>query len=67
MGTIIEASATATATANRAIDDPGALQLADAAARSCLERADRSAEELDLLINAASSTTRSSASRRSRL
>ena len=32
--------------------DPGALELADAAARSCLERANRTAEELDLLINA---------------
>ena len=31
---------------------PGALELADAAARSCLERADRTADELDLLINA---------------
>ncbi len=31
---------------------PGALELADAAARSCLERADRTAEELGLLINA---------------
>ncbi|MGZ5324747.1 MAG: 3-oxoacyl-[acyl-carrier-protein] synthase III C-terminal domain-containing protein [Solirubrobacterales bacterium] len=47
MGTIIEA--TATATADRA---PGALKLADAAARSCLERANRSANEVDLLINA---------------
>ena len=52
MGTIIEASATATATANRRSLNPGALQLADAAARSCLERADRSADDLDLLINA---------------
>ena len=47
MGTIIEA--TATATADR---PPGALKLADAAARSCLERANRSADEVDLLINA---------------
>ena len=46
MGTIIEA--TATATADR---PPGALKLADAAARSCLERANRSADEVDLLIN----------------
>jgi 3-oxoacyl-[acyl-carrier-protein] synthase-3 len=47
MGTVIEA--TATATADR---PPGALKLADAAARSCLERANRSADEVDLLINA---------------
>jgi len=52
MGTIIEASATATARANQRSLTPGALQLADAAARSCLERAERTAEELDLLINA---------------
>ncbi len=52
MGTIIEASATATATVHQRSLTPGALQLADAAARSCLERADRTAEELDLLINA---------------
>jgi 3-oxoacyl-[acyl-carrier-protein] synthase III len=50
MGTIIEASATATA--RRRPFAPGALKLADAAARSCLERADRTAEELDLLIDA---------------
>ena len=30
----------------------GALKLADAAARSCLDRANRNAEEVDLLINA---------------
>jgi 3-oxoacyl-[acyl-carrier-protein] synthase III len=47
MGTIIEA--TAIATAHRR---PGALELADGAARSCLERANRTAEEVDLLINA---------------
>lgn len=47
MGTIIEA--TATATAQR---PPGALKLADAAGRSCLERAQRAADEVDLLINA---------------
>jgi 3-oxoacyl-[acyl-carrier-protein] synthase-3 len=47
MGTVIEA--TATATADR---PPGALKLADAAALSCLERANRSADEVDLLINA---------------
>ena len=52
MGTIIEASATATAGAHRRSLSPGALELADAAARTCLERADRTAEELDLLINA---------------
>jgi 3-oxoacyl-[acyl-carrier-protein] synthase III len=50
MGTIIEASATASA--NGRPRGPGALKLADAAARSCLERANRTAEELDLLINA---------------
>jgi 3-oxoacyl-[acyl-carrier-protein] synthase III len=48
MGTIIEASATATA--HRGV--PGALNLADAAARSCLGRASRAPDELDLLINA---------------
>jgi 3-oxoacyl-[acyl-carrier-protein] synthase III len=52
MGTIIEASAMATAAAHQRTLSPGALELADAAARSCLERADRSPEELDLLINA---------------
>jgi 3-oxoacyl-[acyl-carrier-protein] synthase III len=52
MGTIIEASATATASAHQRSLTLGALELADAAARSCLERADRTAEELDLLINA---------------
>jgi 3-oxoacyl-[acyl-carrier-protein] synthase-3 len=46
MGTIIEATATA------AGGSSGALGLADAAARLCLERADRTAEEVDLLINA---------------
>jgi 3-oxoacyl-[acyl-carrier-protein] synthase III len=52
MGTIIEASATAIASAHQRSMTLGALELADAAARSCLERADRTAEELDLLINA---------------
>jgi 3-oxoacyl-[acyl-carrier-protein] synthase-3 len=52
MGTIIEASATATAAAHRRSLTSGALELADAAARSCLERADRTADELHLLINA---------------
>jgi 3-oxoacyl-[acyl-carrier-protein] synthase III len=51
MGTIIEASATATAEAHQRTMNPGALELADAAARSCLERANRTADELDLLIN----------------
>lgn len=50
MGTIIEASATASANGRQRA--PGALELADAAARACLERANRTAEELDLLINA---------------
>jgi len=52
MGTIIEASATATAAEHRRSLSPGSLELADAAARSCLARAGRTAEELDLLINA---------------
>jgi 3-oxoacyl-[acyl-carrier-protein] synthase III len=52
MGTIIEASATATATAFQRSLTPGALELADAAARLCLERANRTAGELDLLISA---------------
>ena len=51
MGTVIEASAIATAAAHQRSMTPGALELADAAARSCLERASRSAEELDLLVN----------------
>ena len=50
MGTIIEA--TATATAQQRSMAPGALEAVDAAARTCLERADRTAGELDLLINA---------------
>jgi len=50
MGTIIEASATATAHPRPFA--PGARKLADAAARLCLERADRTVDELDLLINA---------------
>ena len=52
MGTIIEASAIATAAEHRRSLSTGALELADAAIRSCLERADRTAGELDLLINA---------------
>ena len=47
MGTIIEATATAEGGLL-----PGALGLADAAARLCLQRAKRTAEEVDLLINA---------------
>jgi 3-oxoacyl-[acyl-carrier-protein] synthase-3 len=50
MGTIIEA--TATASAHRRRPAPGALKLADAAARLCLQRAGRAPAELDLLINA---------------
>ncbi len=50
MGTIIEA--TASATAHRHPRAPGALKLADSAARTCLDRANRTAHELDLLINA---------------
>jgi len=50
MGTIIEASAIATA--HRGPFAPGARKLADAAARLCLERAGRTAEDVDLLINA---------------
>ena len=49
MGTIIEASATATADGGSPSE---ALTLADAAACSCLERAHRTANEVDLLINA---------------
>ena len=44
MDTIIEATATATATAHQRSMTPGALELADAAARACLERANRTAE-----------------------
>jgi len=49
MGTVIEASAAATVH-HRPLA-PGARKLADAAARTCLERAGRTADELDLLIN----------------
>lgn len=52
MGTVIEASAIATAAAHQRTLAPGALELADIAARLCLERANRTADELDLLINA---------------
>jgi 3-oxoacyl-[acyl-carrier-protein] synthase III len=50
MGTIIEA--TAIAVAQERSMAPGALEAVDAAARLCLERAGRTAGELDLLINA---------------
>ena len=48
MGTIVEATAIATA------DDgsPSAIELADQAARACLERAGRSPDDVQLLINA---------------
>jgi 3-oxoacyl-[acyl-carrier-protein] synthase-3 len=52
MGSIIEASAMATAAEHQRSMSTGALELADAAIRSCLTRADRTAAELDLLINA---------------
>ena len=52
MGTIMEASASATAAEQRRSRRTGAVELADAAIRSCLQRADRTAGELDLLINA---------------
>jgi 3-oxoacyl-[acyl-carrier-protein] synthase-3 len=50
MGTIIEATATAKAQ-DRSMTS-GALEAVDTAARSCLDRAQRTAGELDLLINA---------------
>lgn len=48
MGTVVEASAIATASS-----DPvaGAVRLADAAARACMERAHRRSDDLQLLIN----------------
>jgi 3-oxoacyl-[acyl-carrier-protein] synthase III len=49
VGTIIEA--TTSATAQQRSMAPGALEAVDAAARSCLKRANRTADELDLLIN----------------
>ena len=49
MGTIIEA--TATVVAQERSMAPGALEAVDDAARSCLDRAGRTAGELDLLIN----------------
>ena len=63
MGTIIEAVATATADGE---PSAGAVALADAAARSCLERANRTADDVDLLINAGVYLDATSASRRSR-
>jgi 3-oxoacyl-[acyl-carrier-protein] synthase III len=50
MGTIVEASAIATA-GDRA-RSPSAIELADAAARVCLERADRGPDDVQVLINA---------------
>lgn len=49
MGTIVEA--TATATAHRRLHGPGSLKLAESAATLCLERADRTTDQVDLLIN----------------
>lgn len=49
MGTVIEASAIATPDGDPSV---GAIALADAAARSCLERARRAADDVQLLINA---------------
>lgn len=51
MGTVIEATAIATAH-ERSLTPGSSLELADAAARSCLDHAHRTADELDLLINA---------------
>ena len=50
MGTVIEA--TAIATANGRAGSQSAVKLADAAARACLQRAGRSPDDLQLLINA---------------
>jgi 3-oxoacyl-[acyl-carrier-protein] synthase-3 len=50
MGTVIDA--TAIATADCRSGPPSAVELADAAARACLERAERSPDDLQLLINA---------------
>ena len=50
MGTIIEA--TATATADYRSPSASAIELADSAARECLERTHRSPDDLQLLINA---------------
>ena len=50
MGTVVEA--TATAFADERLQAASAIELADAAARTCLERASRSPEDVQLLINA---------------
>jgi 3-oxoacyl-[acyl-carrier-protein] synthase III len=49
MGTVVEASAVATADGDPTV---GAIGLADAAARACLERAHRAPDDVQLLINA---------------
>lgn len=49
MGTVVEASAIAIPGSDPAV---GAVHLADAAARACMERAHRSPDDLQLLINA---------------
>lgn len=48
MGTVVEASAIATAGGD---PSTGAVRLADAAARACMERAHRAARDVQLLIN----------------
>jgi 3-oxoacyl-[acyl-carrier-protein] synthase III len=50
MGTIVEA--TAIATADDRSQSASAIELANAAARACLERADRTPDDVQLLINA---------------
>jgi 3-oxoacyl-[acyl-carrier-protein] synthase-3 len=50
MGTVIEA--TAFATADGRSGPPGAVELADAAARACLQRAGCATDDVQLLINA---------------
>ena len=50
MGAVVEA--TATAVADEPSQAASAIELADAAARTCLERAGRSPEDVQLLINA---------------
>ena len=49
MGTVVEASAVATPDGDLSV---GAIGLADAAARACLERAQRAPDDVQLLINA---------------
>lgn len=49
MGTVVEASAIATPAGDPSV---GAIGLADAAARTCLERAHRAPDDVQLLINA---------------